>query len=103
MDSAPFPNGIKKDLIKLDHILLSQWTFCLQGQLSYGIHDLGDIDLFWTAHRTGLTRGADPDRRASKQGVWIIDLDQTENLIRLNVHLRRDRTSRGTFSALDTL
>jgi hypothetical protein len=103
MDSAPFSNGIEKDFIKLDHLLLSQWTFCLQGQLSYGIHDFCDIDLFWAANRTGLAGGTDPHGGTFENRVHIIDLDQTEYLIRLKIHLRGDRTSCRTFPALDAL
>ena len=88
MDTAPFSNRIEKDLSKFYHPFFADGNLCLKSQFSQGVHDLGNIDLFRTAHGTGLAGGADPDRRTSKQSVLIIDLDQTENLIRLNIHLR---------------
>ena len=66
MDTAPFSNRIKKDLIKLHHFFFTQGDLRLQSQFSQGVHDLRNIDLLRAANRASLAGCADPDRRTSK-------------------------------------
>jgi len=102
MDTATFLNRIEEDLIKLYHLLRSKRNLCFEGQFSQGVHNLGDIDLFRTANRTGLTGGADPDGGGPEYRFSIIDLDQAEHLVRLEIHLRRDGAPGSAFPTLDT-
>ena len=53
---------IQEDGMENRDVLFPRFDSGMKGDVSQGIHDLGDIDVIGTPDAAGVTRGADPDR-----------------------------------------
>jgi hypothetical protein len=91
---------IQKDGVEDRNILFSRFDSGADGDISQGIHDLGDIDVIGTPDTAGVTGGADPDRLGPENLFPVIVLDMTKDLVGKQIHGVGHGASCRTFLAL---
>ena len=67
-------------------ILFPRFDSGMKGDVSQGIHDLGNIDVVWTSHTAGVAGRTDPYGFGRKDSFSMVVLDMAEDLVRKDVH-----------------
>ena len=88
-------------IINVDHFHTGL-DAALQSQDARRCHRRSWFHLLRTARRAGFAIEAQPDRLAVEHRIGAAQADAVHHLGRFKIHLVRERTTRGTFTALET-
>jgi hypothetical protein len=91
---------IQKNRMEDRNILFSRFDPGADGDVSQGIHDLGDIDVVGAPDAARVTGGANPDRFRPQNLFSVTVLDMAEDLVGKDIHGIGHGTSCRTFLAL---
>jgi hypothetical protein len=74
----------------------------MEGQVTQGVHDLGNINVVGTPDAARVTGGTDPDRLRTKDLLTVAILNMAKDPVGKKIHGVGDRTPRRALLALIT-